>query len=303
MEKIRVAIVGLGNLGVACKQLLEKRAEEFELVAVFSRRVVEGTVPLDDIGKFKGKLDVVLVCVGSKDDAPQLVPKLAANFNTVDSFDNHGEMADYIRSIKPSGVSIVGTGWDPGLMSVVRMYFNALLPDAPTQSFWGPGVSMGHSNAIKQIDGVKNAIQFTVPVRKMMELSAKGIQIQSNEKHLRVCYVVANQSERARIKQTILDMPNYFAGQNVKVNFISQKVFDKKFRDRNEHEGAVISADENSTALFGLSLKSNALFTASAMIAYTIANFNLQKSGQRGVFTVADIAPKYLFRRDVLDLV
>jgi len=303
MEKIRVGIVGLGNLGAACKELVESRADEFELVAVFSRRKVDGTVLLDDIEKYKSKIDVVLVCVGSKDDAPVLVPGLAANFNTVDSFDTHAKLAEYIKSIKPHGVSIVATGWDPGLMSVVRMYFGASIPSGPTQSFWGPGVSMGHTNACRQIEGVTDAIQFTVPVQKMMEQAAKGVTLESNKKHQRVCYVVAEKENRARIKETILNMPDYFAGQDVKVNFVSQAAFDKKFRNRNEHEGAVISADESSTAMFGLTLKSNARFTASVMLAYAIANYNLQKAGQKGVFTVADIAPKYLFRGDRLDLI
>ena len=302
MEKIRIGIVGLGNLGAACKQQIESRSDEFELVAVFSRRKAEGTVLLDEIDRYKGKIDVVLVCVGSKDDAPIIVPKLAANFNTVDSFDTHAKLAEYIKSIKPHGVSVVATGWDPGLMSVIRMYFGASITQGPTQSFWGPGVSMGHTNAVKQIEGVTDAIQFTVPVQKMMEQAAKGIQIESIKKHQRICYVVAEKTEHARIKDTILNMPDYFASQDVRVNFVSLATFNKKFRNRNEHEGAVISADGASTALFGLTLKSNARFTASSMISYAIANYNLQKEGKKGVFTVADIAPKYLFRRDRLDL-
>ena len=298
MEKIRIGIVGLGNLGNACRDQVEKR-EEFELVGIFSRRAVKGTVPLDDIEKYK--MDVLLICVGSKEDAPVLVPKLARHFNTVDSYDTHAKLTEYIKNIKPSGISIVATGWDPGLMSVIRMYFEASITEGPTQSFWGPGVSLGHSNAIKQIDGVTDAIQFTVPMQKMMELASKGIQVE--KKHQRICYVVAEKNDRTRIKDTIINMPDYFKGQDVKVNFVSQTIFNKRFRNRNEHEGAVISADKSSTALFGLTLKSNAHFTASVMLAYAIANYNLQKEGKRGVFTVADIAPKYLHLKSVLDMV
>lgn len=303
MEKIRVAVVGLGNLGQACKEQIEKRTDVFELVAVFSRRAGAGTVSLDEIEKYKNKIDVVLACVGSKEDAPVLVPKLAANFNTVDSFDTHARMSEYIKSIKPHGVSVIGTGWDPGLMSVIRMYFSACIVEGPTQSFWGPGVSMGHTNALKQIDGVSDAIQFTVPVQKMMDLAAKGISIESVKKHQRLCYVVADKKNHTNIREKIINMPDYFAGQDVKITFVSQAAFNKKFKERNEHEGAVISADESSLALFGLTLKSNSRFTASVMLAYTIANYNLQKAGQKGVFTVADIAPKYLFRSDRLDLI
>ena len=305
MEKIKIGIVGLGNLGKACKELIDGRPDDFELVATFVRRPNDfpGTVHIDELEKYKGKVDVLLVCVGSKEDAPVLVPKFAANFNTVDSFDTHAKMAEYIRNIKPLGVSVVGTGWDPGLMSVIRMYFGSCITSGPTQSFWGPGVSMGHTNAIKKIEGVLDAIQFTVPIQKMMELAGKGIEIESVKKHQRVCYVVAEKGNHARIKESILTMPDYFAGQDVKITFVSQKCFDKKFKDRNEHEGAVISADGHSLALFGLTLKSNSRFTASSMLAYAIANYNLQKAGQKGVFTVADIAPKYLYRRDVLDLV
>lgn len=303
MEKIRAAIVGLGNLGQACKEQIEKRRDIFELVAVFSRRSGAGTISLDEIEKYKNKIDVVLVCVGSKEDAPVLVPKLAANFNTVDSFDTHTKMSEYIKSIKPYGVSVIGTGWDPGLMSVIRMYFSACIVEGPTQSFWGPGVSMGHTNALKQIGGVGDAIQFTVPVQKMMDLAAKGTQIESVKKHQRLCYVVAEKKNHDSIREKIINMPDYFEGQDVKITFISQAAFNKKFKERNEHEGAVISADESSLALFGLTLKSNSRFTASVMLAYAIANYNLQKAGQKGVFTVADIAPKYLFRADRLDLV
>jgi diaminopimelate dehydrogenase len=305
MQKIRIAIVGFGNLGRACKQLALQRQDTFDLVAVYNKEASEqdGTQCIDDIEKIKGKIDVVLVCVGSQQDAPILVPKLAADFSTVDSFDTHSKMADYIKSIKPIGVSIVATGWDPGLMSVIRMYFGAFTPTGTTQSFWGPGVSMGHTNALRGINGVVDAIQFTVPVQKMMDLAAKGIQIQADKKHMRVCYVVAPKSEHARIKQTIITMPDYFANQHVKVNFVSSATFEKKFRNRNEHEGAVISHDGNATVLFGHTLKSNSQFTASIMLAYAVANFKLQRDGHKGVFTVADIAPKYLFQRDWIDLI
>jgi len=324
MKKIRIGIVGFGNLGKACKELIEQ-SEEFELVAVFSRRAVQGTVAFDKIETFKDKIDVMLVCVASKEDAPKIVPEVAKTFNTVDSFDTHTKITEYIVDIKKAWiaasqelrstvvdgrstprndkVAIVAAGWDPGLMSVIRMYFSAFIPQGPTQSFWGPGVSLGHSNALRQIDGVRDAVQFTVPAKNVMKKAARGVKIESNKRHVRVCLIVATRADRARIRQEILGMLDYFAGQVVKVKFVSQAAFNKKFRDRTEHAGAVISADDRSTAAFSLRLKSNAHFCASVMLAYAIANFNMQAAGQKGVFTATDIAPKYLFRRDILDLI
>jgi len=289
MEKIRIGIVGFGNLGRACRQLIEERTDDFELAAVFGKHAGENTLCIDDLEKYKGKIDVCLVCVGSKQDAPVIVPQIAANFNTVDSFDTHSKIKEYMNSIKPAGVSIVAAGWDPGLMSVIRIYFSGILTKGVTQSFWGPGVSMGHSNALKQISGVTEAIQFTVP------------NIKQN-KHNRVCYVVASTKNHTKIRHTILNMPDYFAGQNVKVHFVSQTAFDKKFKNRSEHKGTVIAADGDSRASFSLAMKNNAHFTAGVMLAYAIANYNLQKESKTGVFTAADIAPKYLFRRSIFDL-
>jgi diaminopimelate dehydrogenase len=306
--KIRAAVVGLGNLGRACAQQLSARKEDFDLVAVFSRRAVEGTVPLNDIEKYKGKIDVVLVCVGSSDDAPVLLPDIAKNFCTVDSFDTHAKLPEYIKSVSAAAgaknTCIVGTGWDPGLLSVMRLYLTALLPSARTETFWGPGVSMGHTNAIKNIAGVADAIQFTVPKASALKKAHAGAPVSAHDKHKRVCYVVAAPgADRAQIEHQIKTMPNYFAPYETAVHFVSPKAFNKKYKGRSEHAGQVISADESSSARFELSLKSNARFTAQVMLAYAIANFNMARAGLHGVFTVADVAPKYLFSESRIDLV
>lgn len=305
MNKIKVAVVGLGNLGKACIGILKGR-KEFELFGVFSRRAVDGALPLDTIEQYKEKIDVVLVCVGSSTDAPVLLPRLAKTFNTVDSFDTHAKLADYIKNIKKatdksSTTAIVATGWDPGLLSLGRIYFDAFMAST-TQTFWGPGVSLGHTNAIKGIDGVENAIQFTVPKQTAVSAAKKGIQLEGFEKHKRVCYVVAPSAKHESIETAIRTMPNYFAGYETEVHFVSQKEF-RRYANRTEHAGQLINTDGKSTAHFKLNLKSNSHFTASVMIAYAIANFQLQKEKQSGVFTVADIAPKYLIQGDCINKV
>ena len=281
---IRVAVVGLGNLGRACVEQIKQRGKEFELTAVFSRRPIPNTMPMDQIEQYKNKVDVVLICVGSNNDAPAIVPRIAKNFNIVDSYDTHNNLENYITSIKTKKVAIVATGWDPGLLSIIRLYLTALIPDATLQTFWGPGVSMGHTNAIKQIEGVKAAYQETVP------LISQGV-------HKRVCYITADKADQARIEQQIRKLPNYFAGQNVEVNFVT------KVPNRTRHTGQVICTDKTSHAHFKVSLKSNPKFTAQIMLAYAKANYNLQINNKSGVFNVADIAPKYLFDNKRLDLI
>jgi len=240
----------------------------------------------------------LLVCVGSHKCAPELVPQLARNFNTVDSFDTHDKLREYIASIKSDRVNIVATGWDPGLFSLMRIYFDAFMHPQQSTCFWGPGVSLGHTNALRAISGVQDAIQFTVPVIK-------------EGRHRRECYVVADpsirargdllaQTQYARIEHEIRTMPNYFAGQDVTVNFIDQRTFNRRYRNRTDHGGTVIACDNQSRIELKLRLKSNPHFTAQVMLAYAIANYHLQRDGIRGVFTVADVAPKYLSLDDVL---
>ena len=288
----------MGNLGQACREMIEK-CESFELVGVFSRRNIDGAHPIDEISNFKDDIDVVLVCVGSHTDAPNIVPKLAENFTTVDSFDTHGEMEKYIDNIRSSRgekcVNIVGAGWDPGLFSVMRMYARAFFA-SPPQTFWGPGVSLGHTNAIKNVRGVKNAIQFTEPINYALVMARKGVELSPRNQHKRICYVVANKSDQKRIRREIETMPHYFELYQTEVNFVSAVTFDKKFAGRTEHGGHVIAADSANTAEFALRLRSNSHFTAKIMLTYAAAAVKLCDEGKFGVFTVADIAPGWLIQ-------
>ncbi|MDR0975378.1 MAG: diaminopimelate dehydrogenase [Christensenellaceae bacterium] len=309
MEKIKIAVVGNGNLG-RCVAEQAKEREEFELVGVFSRRDCAGCLPYKSLPKYKGKIDVVLMCAGSSDDAPKMTPEILRNFSTVDSFDTHALLHKYIKkattsTTKSGTTAIISTGWDPGLFSVIRIYLSACLTrsktdkthplsGALTQTFWGKGVSMGHSNAVRNIDGVIDAIQFTVPVDAAVELCKKGEFVPDEKKHRRVVYLVARHKDQKRIEKEIRTMPNYFEPYETEVNFIEKEEFDAKFKGRLEHAGLVVACDENSSAEFKLKLKSNPYFTATIMLAYAIANYKLQSEGTSGIYTVADIAPKYL---------
>lgn len=292
IKKIKIGIVGFGKLGKACADQIKKR-QEFELVGIFSRRTIEGTIPLDQIVNYKNKIDVLLMCVGSSDDAPTIIPHLAQNFNTVDSFDNHSKLPEYIRSIKTKKVCIAATGWDPGLFSVLRLYLTATMPEGILQTFWGKGVSLGHTNAIKQIDGIRDAIQFTVPKPEAILEAKKGIYVLPRNRHKRICNIVtatkATSNNNESIANKIKQIPNYFAGQETEVNFV------KSITPKSYHAGQVIATDGTTSAHFKLDLKDNAQFTAQVMLAYALANYSLQRDKQRGVFTVADIAPKHLF--------
>jgi len=268
---VRLAIVGYGNLGKAAHELIKKNTN-FELVKIFTRENI------DTITDFREKIDVVLICVGSQTDAPLLTPQLSKDFCTVDSFDTHKEMTSYIEQIKKTRgkkcVNIVGVGWDPGLFSVIRIYLTTLF-GAEVQTFWGPGVSLGHTNAIKQISGVKDALQFTVPVAK-------------ENRHKRVCHIVANQDDQERIEWEIKTMPHYFAGTETEVRFVP------RIRKSLKHGGHVIAHDKMSQAQFRLKMKSNPHFTAQIMLAYATAAVRLRNEKKFGVFTVTDIPPKYL---------
>lgn len=304
MKKIKIGVVGLGNLGRACVKIIREREAEFDLVAIFSRRPLPGTVPLEQIDDYRGKIDVMLICVGSSTDAPKIVPQIARNFSTVDSYDTHAELDNYITSIRRNcsskNVSIVGTGWDPGLFSLLRIYFDAFLYNTTAETFWGRGVSLGHTNAVKEIPGVTDAIQFTVPKPDAVAAVKSGRTVRPMEKHKRVCYVVAPIDKHTEIERAIKTMPNYFDGYDTEVTFVNQSDFNRRFRGRTDHGGMVLASDGTSRAEFKLALKSNPHFTACVMVAYAIAAHQLKAQGRTGVFTVADIAPRYLAQTDLL---
>ena len=299
MEKIKIGIIGMGRLGRAVQTVVSSR-NDMEVVNIFTRDNAH------TIEEYIGKFDVLFVCVGSKADAPMLVPNLAKNFTIIDSFDTHDEFPNYIEKIKKSQgdgqIAITGTGWDPGLFSVMRIYFEAILPNASVETYWGAGVSLGHSNAIREISGVTDAIQFTIPSKKSLKKTLSGEVTSANEKHTRLCYVVATLSNRTRIANEIKTMPNYFAGQKTIVKFISKKKFAKRFLSRSEHGGHVITVDKFAKMHFRLRLKSNPYFTAQNMIAYASAIVQMKKENLSGVYTVFDIAPKYLFKKPRLDI-
>ena len=274
----RLAVFGMGNLGRAAAEIIEA-CHDMELVAMFD------LTNSHTVYDYVDAVDVLLVCVGSAKDAPMHTPQLAKHFNTVDTYDIHaqiGNYADAIRKNQGKGkTSVIATGWDPGLMSLARIYFSSVkFQTSGVKSFWGPGVSLGHTNAIKAVRGVQDAIQFTMPKYK------RGI-------HVRLCYVVAS-GERTRIASEIKSMPNLFAPYKTRVRFISQKRFNKKFTNRREHAGRVVASDETSMLEFRLRTRSNPHLAASVMVAYAAACHKLNQEGQTGVFTVADIAPKYL---------
>ena len=288
-----------------------------ELKAVFTRRdpvgvsiQTEGAVVklFDDMESMKDEIDVMILCGGSATDLPVIGPKVAASFNTIDSFDTHARIPEYFASVdkaaKEGGnIGIISVGWDPGMFSLNRLYAESILVQGSTYTFWGKGVSQGHSDAIRRIEGVKNAIQYTVPIESAMELVRSGSEptLTTREKHLRECYVVAEEgADKAAIEKAIKTMPNYFDEYDTTVNFISEEEL-KANHSGIPHGGFVIRCGktgwngENSHIIeYSLKLDSNPEFTSSVLIAYARAAYRMSKEGQSGCKTVFDVAPAYL---------
>lgn len=316
MEKIRIGIAGYGNIGRGVEQSI-KRNDDMELKAVFTRRdpasvsiQTEGAVVkhFDDMEAMKDEIDVMILCGGSATDLPVIGPKVAASFNTIDSFDTHARIPEYFASVdkaaKEGGnIGIISVGWDPGMFSLNRLYAESILVQGSTYTFWGKGVSQGHSDAIRRIEGVKNAIQYTVPIESAMELVRSGSEptLTTREKHLRECYVVAEEgADKAAIEKAIKTMPNYFDEYDTTVNFISEEEL-KANHSGIPHGGFVIRCgktgwnSENSHIIeYSLKLDSNPEFTSSVLIAYARAAYRMSKEGQSGCKTVFDVAPAYL---------
>ncbi|MGG6313735.1 diaminopimelate dehydrogenase [Paenibacillus macerans] len=303
---IKVGIVGYGNLGRGVEQAL-KQNPDFELRAIFSRRnpdavvAAGGVVHISQISDYKGDIDVLILCGGSATDLPEQGPELAAMFNTVDSFDTHAKIPEYFdkvnaAALKAGTVSVISTGWDPGLFSLNRLLAESVLPEGKEYTFWGKGVSQGHSDAIRRVPGVKNGVQYTIPVESAVERVRKGEnpELSTREKHLRECYVVAEEgADLARIEREIQTMPNYFADYDTTVHFISEAEL-KANHSAMPHGGMVLRSGrtgENSTQLieFGLKLDSNPEFTASVLVAYARAAYKLSQAGASGAKTVFDI--------------
>lgn len=305
-SNIRVGIVGYGNLGRGVEQAI-KQNPDFELRAIFSRRnpdsvaAANGVVHIFEVEKYKGEIDVLILCGGSATDLPVQGPELAALFNTVDSFDTHAKIPEYFEqvnsaAIKAGTVSVISTGWDPGLFSLNRLLAESVLPEGKEYTFWGKGVSQGHSDAIRRVKGVKNGVQYTIPVEAAVERVRNGEnpELSTKEKHLRDCYVVAEEGANLEaIEQEIKEMPNYFSDYITTVNFISEEEL-KANHSTMPHGGNVIRSGrtgENSTQIieFALKLDSNPEFTASVLVAYARAVYKLSQAGEKGAKTVFDI--------------
>ena len=315
MSKIRIGIVGYGNIGRGVEQAI-KRNEDMELAAVFTRRdpvsvkvATEGAkvVHMDDMLSMKGDVDVMVLCGGSATDLPVMGPEIAANFNTIDSFDTHAKIPEYFANVdkaakEGNNISIISVGWDPGMFSLNRLYAESILVQGSTYTFWGKGVSQGHSDAIRRIPGVKNAIQYTVPVDEAVDQVRSGSEpkLTTRDKHTRECYVVAQEdANKAEIENAIKTMPNYFDEYNTTVHFISEEEL-KRDHSKMPHGGFVIrtgeTGEEGSKHVIEYSLKldSNPEFTASVLIAYARAAYRLNQKGENGARSVFDIAPALL---------
>lgn len=315
MSKIKIAIVGYGNIGRGVEQAIA-RNHDMELVAVFTRRAPE-TVKIasegvavkhvDEMLAMKKEIDVVILCGGSATDLPVMGPEMVANFNTIDSFDTHARIPEYFanmdKAAKEGGnIGIISVGWDPGMFSLNRLYGEAILPQGSTYTFWGKGVSQGHSDAIRRIPGVKNAIQYTVPIEEAVDRVRSGSnpELTTREKHLRECYVVAEEgADLAEIEQAIKTMPNYFDEYETTVTFISEEEL-KANHSKMPHGGFVIRSGETGVSgnkhiiEYSLKLDSNPEFTASVLVCYARAAYKLSQAGECGARTVFDIAPALL---------
>ena len=297
-------------------ELAIARNEDMELKAVFTRRepasvkiYTEGAAVLhvDDMLAMKDEIDVMVLCGGSATDLPVMGPQIAANFNTIDSFDTHARIPEYFGNVdkaaKEGGkVGIISVGWDPGMFSLNRLYTEAILPQGSTYTFWGKGVSQGHSDAIRRVDGVKNGIQYTVPIDAAVERVRSGSEpeLTTREKHLRECYVVPEEgADLQAIENEIKTMPNYVDEYDTTVSFITEEEL-KAQHSKMPHGGFVIRSGETGeegnrhVIEYSLKLDSNPEFTASVLICYARAAYRLAKAGECGARTVFDIAPGLL---------
>ncbi len=323
MSKIRVGIVGYGNLGRGA-ELAISHTPDMELAAVFTRRdpaslkiKTEGAkvYSMDDLSCMQGKIDVMILCGGSATDLPQQGPAVAKLFNTIDSFDTHAKIPAYFEAVDKAAkdskhISIISVGWDPGLFSINRLYAESILPDGENYTFWGKGVSQGHSDAIRRVTGVKNAIQYTVPIEAALDAVRSGEHpaLTTRQKHLRECYVVAEEgADKAQIEHDIKTMPNYFDEYDTVVHFISEEEL-KRDHSRMPHGGFVLrsgttgNGDNKHIIEYSLKLDSNPEFTSSVLVAYARAAYRMAQNGEYGAKTVFDVAPSMLSAKDGAEL-
>ncbi len=313
---IKIAIAGYGNLGKGAESAVSN-ADDMTLVGVFTRRSPD-TVKIktkdafvasfDDIEKYKDKIDVLINCGGSATDLPVTTPYLAEHFNVVDSFDTHAKINEHFlstdkKAVTGKKVAVISVGWDPGLFSLSRIYMNAVLPNGSDYTFWGKGVSQGHSDAIRRIDGVLDARQYTIPIEKAVKSVRNGENptLTAGQKHKRECFVaVCDGADIERIEKEIKNMPNYFADYETTVHFVSEEEL-KKNHSGLPHGGTVIrtgvtgeNGENRHTVEFSLKLDSNPEFTGSVLVSYARAAYKLNKNGDFGCKTVFDIPPAAL---------
>lgn len=321
---IRIAVAGYGNLGRGVECAI-KQNPDTELYGVFTRRDPKTVKTLtgakvfsiDTIEEHKDSIDVVIICGGSATDLPVQTPALASYFNVIDSFDTHAKIPEHFANVdkaaKSAGTTaIISVGWDPGMFSLNRLYASCILPDGADYTFWGKGVSQGHSDAIRRIEGVKDARQYTIPVQSALDAvrSGKNPVLTTREKHTRECFVVAEDgADKARIENEIKTMPNYFADYDTTVHFISEDEL-KKNHSGIPHGGFVIRSGktglngENKHVIeYSLKLDSNPEFTSSVLVAYARAAYRMNKEGNTGCKSVFDVPPAYLSPLDNSELI
>ncbi len=316
---IKIGISGYGNLGKGVECGIRQNPD-MELAAVFTRRDPSGVsiltegVPvcrIDDAEQWADKIDVMILCGGSATDLPEQTPKFARMFNVIDSFDTHARIPEHFANVdaaaKEGGkVGIISVGWDPGMFSLNRLYANAILPDGKDYTFWGKGVSQGHSDAVRRIEGVKDAKQYTIPVEAALEAVRNGEnpELTTRQKHTRECFVVLEEgADAAKVEKEIKEMPNYFSDYDTTVHFISEEEL-RRDHSGIPHGGFVLRSGktglngENSHLIeYSLKLDSNPEFTSSVLLAYARAAYRLSQEGQSGCKTVFDIAPAYLISK------
>ncbi|MBQ3573205.1 MAG: diaminopimelate dehydrogenase [Clostridia bacterium] len=310
---MKIAIYGYGNLGRGI-EAAARQNDDIELTGVYTRRKPETVktnteglcvYSADEIEKHKNDIDVLIICGGSATDLPKMTPELAKSFNVIDSFDTHADISKHFAAVDKAAsengnIALISAGWDPGMFSINRLYASAILPEGQDYTFWGRGVSQGHSDAIRRIEGVIDARQYTVPVEDALDAvrSGKNPQLTTREKHTRECYVVVEEgADKARIENEIKTMPNYFADYITTVNFVSLEEL-KKNHSGIPHGGSVIRTGatgfdkENKHVVeYKIKLDSNPEFTASVIVAYARALYRMKQRGDMGCKTVFDIAP------------
>lgn len=313
---IRVGILGYGNLGKGVESAIAQN-DDMELKAVFTRRNPENVkvrtagvkvLQADELSHMQDELDVLILCGGSATDLPVQTPQYASMYNVVDSFDTHARIPEHFAAVdaaakKAGKVSLISCGWDPGMFSLNRLYANCVLPEGKDYTFWGKGVSQGHSDAVRRIEGVKDCRQYTIPVEKAVEAVRNGSnpELTTREKHTRECFVVAEEgADLAKIENEIKTMPNYFSDYDTTVHFITEEEM-KRDHSGLPHGGMVIRTgvtgmekEHKHVIEYSLKLDSNPEFTSCVLTAYARAAYRMNQEGQKGCKTVFDVAPAYL---------